>query len=146
MIYPGSEKTTITPQPWLLPAACAPGQDLIPSFCRNHCLKPTRTPFGPGGFGKSASPSPGLSSWGAALTPADRPARGRGGWKTGGGSSLHPITFQPVLAPHSHICLVEKWVGPKEQIYWSPAPWAPSQPLGIGARTRMNVFGSRLSP
>lgn len=36
--------------------------------------------------------------------------------------------------------------GPKSRFTASPAPWAPSQPHGIGARTRMNVFGSRLSP
>lgn len=51
-----------------------------------------------------------------------RQTSSRSGWGEDGRgeSTLHPITLQPVLAPHSHICLVEKWVGPKEQIYCVP--------------------------
>lgn len=135
-------------RPRLLPAVFAPGQGLIPSFCRNHCLKSTHTPLGPGGFGKSASPSPGLSSWGAALTPADRPARGRGrGVDTGVGdppSTPSPSSLSWLPTPTS-AWWRNGW-GPKSGFTASPAPWAPSQPHSIGARTRMNVFGSRLSP
>lgn len=38
----------------------------------------------------------------------------REGW--GGAIPPHCLP-RPSLAPHYHICLVEKWVGPKEQIY-----------------------------
>lgn len=36
--------------------------------------------------------------------------------------------------------------GPKSRFIVSPAPWASSQPHRIGAMTRINVFGSGLSP
>ena len=106
-------------QAWLLPAAFAPGQGLIPSFWGNHCQKPTLTPPGRGicGAGQpfprtpnSQGLSPSLQPW----LPATTSAWWRNGWS------------------------------PESRFIVSPAPWAPSQPPRIGEVTRINVFGSGL--
>lgn len=85
---------------WLLPTAFAPGQaSSLPS--REITAKSDSHTCGRGGFVKSVSLSPGL------------PARRASHWLLLSAQSRAP----QALAPCYHICLVEKWVGPKEQIY-----------------------------